>query len=78
VDEPTLLRLRQGHGGAHVEETLDTLTPGAVIVLDWADAGATATGVPAIIRQARRRGYKFVPLSIMPATSPETPPHVAS
>jgi peptidoglycan/xylan/chitin deacetylase (PgdA/CDA1 family) len=57
-----------------VRQTLDHLTPGSVIALpldDGGDAGSVVAALPAIIDQARHRGYEFVPLTYLPSASPE-------
>ncbi len=63
--------------GQIVQQAMDDLTPGSIIVLNVADgprAQETATALPAIIGRARRRGYEFVPLTYLPrGVVPEVP-----
>jgi len=52
-----------------VRQTMDRLTPGSVISLplrDEVDGPSVVAALPAIIDQARRRGYTFVPLTYLP------------
>jgi len=59
-----------------VEQTLDDLTPGSVIVLDVTTPqrlDQTVAALPEIIREARKRGYEFVPLSYVSPAVPQPP-----
>jgi peptidoglycan/xylan/chitin deacetylase (PgdA/CDA1 family)/GT2 family glycosyltransferase len=57
-----------------VHQTLDDLTPGSVIVLDVTTVsrlGQTVAALPEIVREARGRGYEFVPLGYVPPVAPQ-------
>jgi len=65
---------RPGAGAARlVQETMDALTPGSVVALPVGDRRAAAevlAAVPAIVDQARLRGYRLVPLTYLPSEDP--------
>ena len=66
--------IASGSSAKHmVRQTMDRLTPGSVIALpldDGVDGRSVVAAVPAIIDQARRRGYSFVALTYLPPGSP--------
>ncbi len=60
-----------------VQQTMDDLTPGAVIVLDLTDdrtVKQTVAALPGVIRRARNRGYEFVDLSFLPPAGSQIGP----
>jgi peptidoglycan/xylan/chitin deacetylase (PgdA/CDA1 family)/GT2 family glycosyltransferase len=64
----------QRSADAVVQQVMDDLTPGSIVVLDPTDppqAEATVAALPAIIEKARRRDYELVDLDYLPPTSTE-------